>query len=266
MQETLETRQNTLEHEKRAKNAFSVSAAVGVIFILIAASAMLVNRSARLSPSLSLILLTAVVSLIGAWLSRRGKSDLGVLLTIATLIVTIFGRVFIQQGLSIPTGITSIILISTIAVYALSPDWAGRAIVISFFAVVATIIIDQYTKNIPPSSAPERAMNVALILGAVYLIILASQFSRFRLRAKLITGFLFLSATPLIMLGWQTYITSQTILQNQVKANLAQSAASISGIFADFVNEQIGTLSTEASLADIVDYVSLPEANRKDLE
>ncbi len=262
MQESIENSQSDLE--KRAKNAFNICVSTGVIFILIAASAMFVSRSIQLGLSLYLILLTIAAAFVGAWLSRRGKSDLGVLLVIAALLVTIFGRVFVQQGLSIPNGVTNIVLISAIAVYALSPKWIGRVIALSFLATIVTVIIDQYTTNrIPAVSSSETGMTTALILGAIYLAIVASRFSKFNLRTKLIVGFLFLSATPLIMLGWQTYITSKTILQDQAKASLRASAASTSGSLADFINEQSEILTTEASLADIINYVSMPASQRK---
>jgi GAF domain-containing protein/HAMP domain-containing protein len=266
MQAFIEKNQDVSDKDKRAKNAFNISIATGVIFILIAASVVVINRAVRFDLSLSLMLLTVVVSFLSAWQSRRGNSDLGILAVIGALILTIVGRVFVQKGLAIPTGITNVILVSTIAFYALPPNWLERVIGASFITAIATIIIDQYTVGIPTSSSPETGMTIALVLGGIYIFILAVQFPKFNLRTKLITGFLFLSTIPLVVLGWQTYVTSQDILQKQIKASLSESATSTRGSLEDFVSEQFNILTTEASLPNIIDYVSLPKSERKGSE
>ncbi len=266
MQEIIKKNQDALDKEKRAKNAFNISIATGVIFILIVASVIAIKRSVQFDISLSLVLLTALVSFYSAWQSRRGNSDLGILLVIGGLILTIIGRVFVQKGLAISTGITNIILISTIGVYTLPPKWVGRVIGASFIATIATITIDQYTVDIPVSSSPETGMIIALVLGAIYIIILAGQFPKFNLRTKLITVFLFLSIVPLFVLGWQTYTTSQDILQRQVKANLSEGAATTSGNLEDYVSEQFSALAAEAKSVNVVYYTSLPQDQRKDVK
>ena len=173
MSETIQKRPDNLDREKRAQNAFRISIATGIIFALIVAGVMIINRSVRFDLSLLLVLSTAVAAFFSAWLSRRGKSDAGILLIIAGLLITIVGRVFVQKGLAIPTGVTNIILISTIATYALPRKWIGRVVTVSFITTIATIIIDQYTVGIPASTLPVAGFIISLVLGIIYLSVLA---------------------------------------------------------------------------------------------
>ncbi len=263
MQEYTKTTLEITDEQKRAKSVFNISIATGIIFVLITISVMFINQSARIDVSLALVLFTAILAFFSAWLSGRGKSQLGILLVIFGLLLTTTGRIFVQKGLAIPTGITNIILISTIAIYTLPPKWLGRVIALSFMISVGTIIADQFTVGISASPSTGTGMVIALSLGIIYLVIFVFQFPKFTLGIKLVSGFIFLSTLPLIILGVQTYQTSRTILQEQVKASLSESSLSASTRFENFTKEQIKILASEASYIGIIRFVSTPAAERE---
>src|SRR5688572_27653883 len=175
---------------KRAKNAYRVSIVTAVLFALIVVTTFAVNIINRTSVtdivSVSIVGAGVVVAAISARLSRRGKSDLGILLVMALCTLVVVSRIFSQKGLAIPTGIVYIILVSSMAIYTLSPKWIGRVITIAFTIAVITIVADQFTVDVPVSAQPQIAITISLILSAIYLIILATQFSSLPLRAKLI--------------------------------------------------------------------------------
>ncbi|GAB4541124.1 MAG: hypothetical protein Fur002_09020 [Anaerolineales bacterium] len=242
--------------EKRAQYAFNISIATGVIFIGLILVVFILGGGAVSNLSVLMLAATATIAFYSAWLSKRGKSVLGALLVIGALTAVTIGRVFVQQGLSISTGVTNIILTSTIAFYALPPRWLGRVISFSFIATLITILIDQ---NAAPQIATGGGNSgagayIALALGVFYAVAIARQFPNFNLRTKLIIGFLALSVIPLVILGWRTYQTSQSLLQQQVETGLIENAANVSASYASFLTEQISTLQAEASLNDIIAF------------
>ncbi len=251
---------------KRAKNAYKVSLVTAVLFGLMAVTIFAINiingTPVTDIVSASLVVVGAVLAVISARLSRRGKSDLGILLIMATSTLIVIGRVFAQKGLAIPTGIVYIIVVSSIAIYTLPPKWVGRAITIAFITAVFTIIVDQFTVDVPTTARPQLAIIIALVLAAIYLIILAIQFPNLPLRAKLIIGLVFLTTVPLIILGWQANLATRDILVEQVKADILESALDVSPEIETFVGAQISATRDRARLSEIVEYMSLSPQQR----
>ena len=249
-----------------AKNAYRVSIVTAILFGLIVVATFAVNFINRTSVtdivSVSIVGAGAVLAVISARLSRRGKSDLGILLIVAAATGIVVSRVFAQKGLAIPTGIVYLILVSSIAIYTLSLKWIGRVITIAFIIAVITIVADQFTVDVPASAQPEVAIVISLILSAVYLIILAIRFPSLPLRAKLVIGLVFLTTVPLIYLGWQTNLATRDILVDQVKANILESSISANTHIGGVVTGQINTLRNHARLTEVVDYLSLSPQRR----
>src|SRR5258705_10446190 len=118
-----------LEEIKRANNAFNISVITSLMFGLLVAISVFINRSfATDIISLSALAVGAVVALPSAVLSRRGRSDLGILLLIAALIAIVASRVFVQKGLAIPPRMVLLFIVSSIAVYELPPNRVCREI------------------------------------------------------------------------------------------------------------------------------------------
>src|SRR5258706_2731486 len=252
-----------LEEIKRANNAFNISVITSLMFGLLVAISVFINRSfATDIISLSALAVGAVVAATSAVLSRRGKSDLGILLLIAALIAIVASRVFVQKGLAIPTGIVHIILVSSIAIYTLPPKWVSRVIMLAFINTAVTIVVDQFTTGVPTSPQPQIAIIISSVLGLIYLAILARQFPSLPLRAKLIIGLLLLTILPLIVLGWQSNGKIRSVLEGQIKADILRSSLSASAFFQISVNQLLGTVQDLSHLSEVIDYVSLPENQR----
>lgn len=252
-----------MDKQKRERNAFNISVTAAIMLAISLLAVYIFNRSSKVdaisTTALSLSILAAGVS---AWLSRRGKSELGIGLLIAGLIVTTISRVFAAKGLAIQTGITNIVLVSAIAVYTLPQKWIGRAVLASFLAASAAIIIDQYTSNIPAAAFPQAATIIALILSGAYLLVIALQFKNYRLRAKLIIGFLFLTILPLIILGWQSNSIVRNILEDQIKVNILESSLTTSTEYQNFIDAQHSIMRDQARLPEIVEYMTMPQSER----
>ncbi len=255
---------SNLSDEQRAKNAFSLSIGTAILFSLLLVVTIIVNRSFTTDPvALMTLTASAVVFGMSAWLSRRKRSNLGTIFNIAILTLIIISRVFIQKGLAIQTGIVYIILISSIAVYTLPPKWAGRTVIMAFITALFTIIVDQNTSGIPQSSYAQYVTWISVIVGIIYMLVIGVQFPNFPLRTKLITGFLLLTILPLIILGWLTYSTTSDIVERQIKADILRSSLSTSAEFQDFLDSQFSMLRSQARATEIVEYMSLPQSQRK---
>ena len=155
-----------LDETRQTKNAFNISVVTAILLGLTLLATFAVNRSFT-SDTISTATLAAGVLVAGgsAWLCRRGRSNVGIILILATLTLIVGSRVFIQKDLAIPTGIVHIILVSSVAIYTLPAKLIGRVITSASLVAVATIIADQFTTGVPASPTPEIATYIALAIG-----------------------------------------------------------------------------------------------------
>ena len=255
---------SNLTDEQRAKNAFNLSIGTAILLGLLLLVTIIVNRSLT-KDLVAVVTLTtgAIVFGISAWMSRRNRSDLGVVLNIAALSLIIISRVFIQKGLAIQTGVVYIVLISALAIYTLPQKWAGRAVILAFITALFTIIVDQYTSGLPQSSSAQYVTWISVIVGVIYMFAIGLQFPHFSLRTKLITGFLFLTIVPLIVLGWQAYSTTTAIVEKQIKADILRSSLATGAQFQEFLDSQFSLIRSQARATEFGEYMELPQSRRK---
>lgn len=257
------TKPGNLTDEQKAKNAFNISIGTAILLGLLLMVTIIVNQGFTNDPSAIITLAAgAVVFSISAWLSRRKRNDLAMIFNIAILTLIIISRVFIQKGLAIQTGIVYIVLIAAMAIYTLPQKRAEQAVVLAFITALFTIILDQYKTGIPQSSSTQFATWISVVVGVISVFLIGIQFPSFSLRTKLITGFLFLTIVPLVILGWQTYSTTNDIVERQIKADILRSALSTSTEFQDFLNSQFSLIRSQARATEIVEYMSLPQSQR----
>ncbi len=263
MSENVEKQAERSIQAKLAPRAFQASVATGVLFALLSAAIAAWSRSARTEFHLFPTLLIALASFIGAWLSRRQKSEAGILVVVAAILAAMIGRVFTQKGLAIPIGLAGSIIVTALSAYALTYKWAWRAISAAVFTALLSVLIDQFTTSVEFAGDETTVTAVSLILGAGYLVVVALRFPKFNLRTKLVVGFLTLSVVPLIALGWLTHFTSQDILLGQIRASLVEGANTVSGELEDFVNAQIQYVEKAADHPNVLNYISLSPEKRQ---
>ncbi len=169
-----------MDPQKRVRNALTISIVTAVLLTLSLIATLVISGFAGIN---TISLITSVICILAAglsvWLNRRERSDLGIGILIMALILKTASDVFLVKGQAIPTGISSIIIVSGIAILSLPQKWVSRAVIASFIVVVPTIILDQYTTDIPLSPIPTAATTISLILGLAYLFIIATQFQIF---------------------------------------------------------------------------------------
>ncbi len=250
--------------EQRAKNSFALSLCIAILLAILLTLTIIINQSIT-KDVVTVVTLAAGILIFGTsmWLSRRNRPELATAINIVSLSVMIVSRVFIQKGIALQVGVIYFVLISAMAIYTLPRKWVGRVIIFTFLVTIFTVIVDQYTEGVQVASQSEYITWLSILVGAIYLLVLATQFQNLSLRSKLIVGFLFLSITPLIVIGAQSYASTRKIVENQIKANILRSSLSTTAEFQAFLDSQFSATRTQARAAEIVEYMSLSQSQRK---
>lgn len=253
--------------DQRTNYAYRFSVGSIILFVLVILTTFFVNKSFT-SDLLSLITLAIclIASILSARFSLQGKSVPGILILLGSLIFLTTSRVFIARGLAISSGIINIIVVTSIAIYTLPRKWVTWVVTAAFINAAVTILLDQYLEGIPATTNPEVANIISFVFGAIFLVILLLQFPRLTLRAKLIVGFISLTAIPIIFLGTQTYFSTRDLLEEQIKQGLLDTARAANADFGDFASSQFGLMQTQARSTDFVNYIGLSPFARRGSE
>lgn len=250
-------------NDQRERNAYRFSVGSAILFVVIISLTFLVNRSFTSGIASTITLGVCVVaSIFSAILSRRGMSTAGVLIMLSSLIFLNTVQIFIVKGFAISSGIINIIVVTTIAIYTLPRKWIARVVTIVFIASTLSIFVDQFIQGVPASDSPEFANIIAISIGVIYLFILLLQFPRLTLRAKLIVGFIALTAFPIIILGTQTYLSTRNLLEDQVRGEILRTAQSTNSDIEAFAKNQFNAMQIQARSSDIINFISLPSTTR----
>lgn len=254
--------------DQRVNYAYRFSLGMAILFSALILLLVVFSFSrTTVTPSTYVTLgICALTSMLSVYLCRRGMSTTGILLLIGSLILLTASRIFVAKGLAISTGIINIITVTTIAIYTLPRTWTARVVFVAFLNAAFTILAEQFITNVPSTKNPEAANAISLGIGLIFLAILILRFPRLTLRAKLIVGFIALTILPIVFLGVQTYRSTHTLLENQIKSEISRAALDSSADVQTFIDSQFLTLSTQARASAIVDYVSLSPLARANSE
>jgi HAMP domain-containing protein len=124
------------------------------------------------------------------------------------------------------------------------------------------------TQQVPAAGSQKSAGNNVLssnpLLSIVHFFV--QPIHGYGLRAKLIATFLFLTIVPLAILGWQTYSTTQNILEQQIKAEILRSTSATGVEFQEFLDSQFTTIRSQIRSVEILEYMSLSPSQRDSSE
>lgn len=262
MQEFINTQNPQMEEGKRAEAGRNIGLATAVLIALATAIPNIIYPQFINFRLIAINIGLVILSLIGAGLASRGRPSAGSFLIIAAVLMNVIARVFIVKGLAIPIGLLALIIVLVIAMNTLRVNQVGLVIVGSFVVVAISVLVDQYTVNVPYSETLPIVTPITLILSVIYLGILSFEFNKFQLRAKLIIGLILISSVPLMLLGWQSYTQTREVILQQVIADLAETAGQNSASVKEYIDGQLNIMLTEARLADIVEYLETPAFQR----
>jgi GAF domain-containing protein/HAMP domain-containing protein len=251
--------------EKMRSNAYRISL-ITAIALALASAASLVRVLQVDIRGISGVIVTGVIALIAgisAYLSSRGRYELGISLLLANIILAQPVLVVLTDNQSIAISILASIIVASISSSAL-PSRAGmRMILISIGVGVISVMIDLFTPNIFNLPSESIYTNLAaVILSLVYGFLLLRQFPTLSLRTKLIVSFVIVAAIPSTVLGVRTYFNTQTLLNDQLNAELLKTSQSVANRIDEFLLNQLDAIRTEAQIDSVIKYLELPIAQR----
>lgn len=188
-------------------------------------------------------LVTVMTSVVGVWLSRRGRYDWSAWFAVGEVLFMCLAGALLFKGLGYLVGLAVVILTAMIAGQMLFQRQAARAVATGVLAGLLALFIEltEPAWRIPAVS-PTTATIIAVALVLIFGVVIVRQFTDYALRSKLIIAFLVVSLVPL---GLSFYLisrtTSSTLTVNR-GANLKTLAESKALAIGDQLAQQVDML------------------------
>ncbi len=260
-----------LEVTRRSRNAFWV-AVVFVISSLVATAIFLVpalqTDDWQLYVSAGVSVFLAIVSAVSIWVTRSGRSELGVELIIGTFLpVATVGAVLIAN-VGLVMGIGVVLLVSIIAFQTLPPQKLRRTTLVAVGAGIIMILIGLFGTPYQLALLPQLPVFLAILTAGalvVYGVFVVRHFADYTLRVKLIIAFLVVALIPIGVLLFLNTRASQTALTDSANQSLLAAASQTAAGIDTFFQSNLASIQTEAKLPGISARTNLggDEASRQ---
>ena len=249
----------------QAKNAFNINLVLLVVLVMFdiyATYNFLTLRSQQQLIAVSLSFAMTLVSIVGAWLSIRGREAVTGWLLISASLLTLMASNFLGSGLGVVYALTGLVLTSTVASVTLPRRQISWAIVFGVFAGVIGVLIDFYAPKLTDSAAVPQSftylMLVILMAGLIFSV--SRQFRTFSLRTKLITIILGIAIVSVSAVAFVTNlaVTNQLNLAAEERLTAASETTS-SEIVTNLVQERdrLNILALNKFIQDSVEEANL---------
>jgi GAF domain-containing protein/HAMP domain-containing protein len=253
--------QSTAEKIDRERNAFWTSVIVlavsGVYAIYLTGQAVQIGTAERLRAAVMMAAL-AVVSLISAWLCRRGRSTTGMLMLFGWFFAVILESTTRQAGQGILLGAIAVLVTILTAFQTLPRRWAIRISVASIVVGISAALLDIFL----PTARPNFGLGAPLVAVTVLIIavgiLMARRFKSYSLRTKLVVSFLLVSVLSVVIVAGFAIALSQDALTKSANRSLETAASKTAAAIDSFLTAEKDTLRTEALLPDLAELLSLP--------
>lgn len=227
-----------------ARNAFAISA---ITAVLLGGVSVWRLSSAPLTIGPIMAGVTAIIAIVAAILSYRGRYLLATRLLIALFILSsLLGAIGLEGG-GFLFGLTTLTFGGGVAIVTRPPAQAIRFIILLAGVAVTCVLIDFYG---PPGQAEITDTNIAYpLLGSmlvIYGIFFARQFGDFSLQAKLISATAMVAIVAVVLVTAVVGITTRNALVNQVGTNLNSLANAQALAIGELISRQINSLEALA--------------------
>lgn len=197
------------------------------------------------------------------WLSWRGqvKWGMGLLLGLASLVCVVLTLTL--TNLAILMAVTIILLSTAIANLTLSGALTRWVVITGFVLAALIVLLDSFwpfTRSTPGNQPFADWLVIVFLL--VYGVMVIRQFKSYRLRTKLIIGFV---GTGILIAGIiifaADYFTRQELTKVASQTLLAAAKQTANNVD-NFIRSNLDNVSIEAKLPVIVSYLNLPPDQR----
>ncbi len=189
----------------------------------------------------------ALAVLISWVMIRRGQMVRGVWLILAAIQATFIGAVALIEGTGLLFGISIGALVAVIAGQTLSAKSASRATILGLVSGVLAVLLDQFLPAYRLPQPEQTRVVVPIILAVVILLfgyVTMRQFRNYSLRSKMIISFVAITLVSISIIGLISNSIFSKRSNEQVGTNLSAVTQSVAREIAQFVDDDINTLSS----------------------
>jgi GAF domain-containing protein/HAMP domain-containing protein len=258
----------TGQASQREKNTFRVGLWTGILFILISIVSTVSTIQTGLYAFGGIILTTtiAAISFTSAYLARRGKANIGVAVLISSILLISLFMPFFAKGQGFSLGVITVVVVSGIARFTLTNQWAARTTFASIAIGLVIILVDAFLPNLGIPTDPQVTNIIAAVLGIVYTVFTLWRIGTYPLRTKLIIAFVIVTLVPIVVLSVVNNTTTRNILTQQADANLSRLADETSLRIDTYISSQLDIVRTEAQQPTLANFLQSPSFNRAETE
>ncbi|HEY4687871.1 MAG TPA: hypothetical protein VIK33_01060, partial [Anaerolineae bacterium] len=202
------------------------------------------------------------VGAVGAWLSRRGRHQLGATLVIGVTLLGLLISPLLIAGFGLVGGLGVTLMALAVATQTLPQKSVNRVLGISVGAGLLASLLDLLS----PSSQlgiPALQVFITFLAGALvlaYVALIVRQFRSYALSTKLIVTLVSITLVSLGALVVLNNVTSGPAIAQQVGTILKGAATSKSLVIANLLDKEVDTLLTLALSNALVDGVETVNA------
>ena len=188
-----------------------------------------------------------VVAALSAWLSRRGRSNLGIGLLIGVIWLALFIAPFTVAGLGSALGLAAILMTSGLAGLTLPTRPARWAISGSVFVGLLIFLNDLFGPERPSAVSPPVVFGLLFGIILIYSVFVARQFRNYSVRTKLIAAFLVVTVVAVGAIAFFNSRSTTAALEEQLGNNLRSLADSLAISIGGELIRQVDLLRTLAA-------------------
>ncbi|MCS6993385.1 MAG: GAF domain-containing protein [Anaerolineales bacterium] len=254
----------TKQAAQRERNTYRIGLWSGILFTLIAIVSTIstIQTGLYVFGGIALVVVIAAISFLAAYLARRGRGSSGAAILVGTILLAALTLPVIAKGQGIPLALLSVIIVSTIAYFTLTPRWTVLATIASILIGLLIILADFFLPDFGIPNDPRVTYVISAITGIIYLLALARRFGDFSLRAKLIAAFLLITLLPILALSVYNNNVTRSILTDQAQTSLNTLALETGQNIDQFILSQLDVLKMEAQQPILTDFLQRSQFTR----
>ncbi len=261
-----------LDAEFMVRNAFQMSVLVMgamVVIALVAGYLIWPIATWQVGVAVGMPLFIALSAGLSAWLSRRGRSILGVWILLGGLILGVLAIDLLFAGLGGVLGLNVLLAILIIVSQTLPMRHAVRAMTLGILSGVALWQLDRLwtgTRLSVSTDVRDISLYAAGALFVMYGIFMVQQFSNLKLRTKLLIAFVAVNVLSVVGVTYFADRNARATLTETASRTLLAGASQTASALDTFINTTLDTMRTETQLPGLAEYLQMPAEQRPDSE
>ena len=246
---------------EQVRNAFRISLGTACAMGLILISYVVFPPTYSYANETTILtVLVGLAGLLSTWLSRRQRSNLGIIILIIVLQFAILVTGIRTSGMGVVLALITLVITFGIATASLPSRISNLTIALAIIIGVAAILLDLTEPwQREPVENPIMMWATGGGLTLLFLYVIARQFQTYRLRTKItiiVLGVTLITATVLLGISQNAFDRST---RSNVEQNLQDGALAQATAVGDFLARQAGALTTLSANETI--QTSIRESN-----